>query len=55
MEKLDDHFVSAGSALNGRFPDNTQPVPTTPKEANSVFKFMEINIREIQNVMLYRG
>ena len=52
MENLNDYFVSAGSALNGRFPANTQPIQTTPEEANSVFKFKEINIKAVQNAIL---
>ena len=53
VENLNDYFVSAGSALNCRFSanSNTQPVQTTPEDANSVFKFKEINIKEIQNAI----
>ena len=51
MENLNDYFVSAGSALNGRFPANTQPIQTTPEEANSVFIFKEVNIKAFQNVV----
>ena len=40
MENLNDYFVSAGSALNGRFPAYTQPIQATPEEAKSVFKFI---------------
>ena len=49
VENLNDYFVSAGSALTGRFPVNTQPIQTTPEEANSLFKFKEINIKAAQN------
>ena len=38
VEKLSDYFVSVGSALNSRFPADTQPAQTLPEEANSVFK-----------------
>ena len=51
VENLNDYFVSAGSALFGRFPVNTQPVQTTSEEANSVFKFKEINIKAVQNAI----
>ena len=36
VENLNGYFVSAGSALNGRFQANTQPIQITPKEANSL-------------------
>ena len=49
VENCNDYFLSAGSALNGRFPANTKPIQTTPEEAKSVFKFMEINIKAVQN------
>ena len=51
VENLNDYFVRAGSALNGRFPVNTQSVQTTLEEANSVFKFKEINIKAVQNAI----
>ena len=51
MENLDDYFVSAGSALNGRFPAYTQPIQITPEGAKSVFKFMEINTKAVQNAI----
>ena len=35
VENLHDYFISAGSALNGRFPTNTQPIQTTPEERPS--------------------
>ena len=37
--------------MNGRFPANTQPIQTTPEEDKSVFKFMEINIKAVQNTI----
>ena len=51
MENLYDYFVSAGIALNGRFPAYTQPIQTTPEEAKSAFKFMEINTKAVQNAI----
>ena len=51
MENLNDYLVSAGSALNGRFSVNTQPIQTTPEEANSVFKVKEINKKAVQNTI----
>ena len=51
VENCNDYFLTAGSALNGRFPANTQPIQTTPEEAKSVFKFMEINIKAVQNAI----
>ena len=52
VENLNDYFVSAGSALNSRFPANTQHIQTTLEEANSVFKFKEINIKAVENAIL---
>ena len=51
VENLNDYFVSAGSALNGRFSANTQPIQTKPEGAKSVFKFTEVNIKAVQNAM----
>ena len=51
MENLKDYFVSADSALNGRFPANTQPIQAKPEDTNSVFKFTEINIKAVQNAV----
>ena len=45
VKNLNDYFVSAGSALNGRFPANTQPIQTTPEKASvvlTVFSFLNI-------------
>ena len=49
VESLNDYFVSAGSALNGRFPANTQPIQTISEETTSIFKFTGINIKAVQN------
>ena len=49
VENLNDYFVSAGSALDAKFPAYTQLIQTTPEEVKSVFKFMEINTKTVQN------